>query len=181
MGKQYASVLDFVKDRYPEDSEFADSLEQQIEDRRLVRLLAKMRNFKNLNQKDIADAMDCKQSRVSKLENGYDRDVKVGDILDYAKAMNCEIQFVFSDRPLNAIDRIKRHALAIQRELSELTAIVKGDAVIASGVSKLIAELLYNIGRFAQDAMKKLPKPPKGEPQIRLSVESEEMSEIMES
>ena len=89
MVKQYASVAELVRDVAP-DIETRDASEKRIAGRKLVKHLMAMRAVRELSQKDIANQLDCTQSRISKLEQSLDDEVRLGDFRAYAKAVECE-------------------------------------------------------------------------------------------
>lgn len=57
----------------------------------LMNELIAVRDAKGLSQKDIAETVGCTQSRISKLENAKDVDVRLGDLRAYANAVGCDL------------------------------------------------------------------------------------------
>lgn len=66
--------------------ELLDKVKKRIAERRLVKSLILYRVEAGLTQGDIAKAMGCTQSRISKLESKTDDDLSIGDIKRYLKA-----------------------------------------------------------------------------------------------
>ena len=84
--KQYKSVAEMAR-RLARDKAFSDKLEKRIADRKIVKQLVALRSAKSLSQAEIAKAMGCTQSRISKLESGVDSDLRLGDLENYLDAL----------------------------------------------------------------------------------------------
>ena len=97
-GKRYSSVPEMVRD-LSMDKEFASSLEQTMAERNIIDLLMGLRTSKGLSQQDIAAAMGCTQSRISKLENGKDDDLCVGDFHAYTAALGLRLRGAMDGLP----------------------------------------------------------------------------------
>lgn len=117
--KTYASVLEMMEGIQP-DSELREEIAAEIESRKLVTRLVAIRVAKGLSQRDVADRMQCSQSRLSKLENTPDNNIKLGDLRRYAEAVGCDFAHgIIPDGPDTA-EKIKSHALAIKKHLDDL-------------------------------------------------------------
>ena len=68
MGKKYKSVSDVVKN-LSDDKSCHGNFENQVFDKMLSKTLFTMRCSKGITQEEMAEKMDCTQSRVSKLEH----------------------------------------------------------------------------------------------------------------
>lgn len=171
--KRYANAVDLARDILDDDDpQFADDLQRQIENRKLVNLLGTMRNQKGVTQSDIADVLGCKQAKISKLENGLDDAICIEEIRAYAKAVDCEVTLQFTNRNETALDRIKRLSFTIHRELSHLASLAQQDEKIAKGVAEAFSETLINQMRLLEIAAKQLPvNPVTNEPYIKVSME----------
>src|SRR5688500_13790592 len=88
------NVVDMDRKMLPEDKEFVADLEEQTNNRRLVGQLAILKNCKGISQADVAEQCGCTQGRISKLENGLDQDVTLGDLAAYAKLADCDVTIV---------------------------------------------------------------------------------------
>jgi transcriptional regulator with XRE-family HTH domain len=75
-----------------DDKEFVDTLKDRLSRRRIVKTLAALRAARGLSQGDVAKKLRCTQSRISKLENGYDDELRVGELKDYAEGLGLELQ-----------------------------------------------------------------------------------------
>ena len=76
---QYTSVRELIRD-ISDDETFNQELEEQISKRRLVKALHAMRTAKGVSQAAIAEELDCSQSRVSKIENGEDGELRISEL-----------------------------------------------------------------------------------------------------
>jgi len=167
---QYNSVLEMIRD-ISDDEAFNQELEGQISQRRLVKALQAVRTAKGISQAAIAEELDCSQSRVSKIENGDDAELRVGELEAYARAMDRDLHIGFSGRGLTGLDRIKQHAFAIHRELCRMAELAAADEEIAQGVVKTFNEVLFNQINLLQIASNKLPSDPEsGEPYLKIDM-----------
>lgn len=89
--RKYSSVAQLVEE-VCDDKEFVDTLKDRLSRRRIVKTLAALRAARGLSQGDIAKKLCCTQSRISKLENGYDDELRVGELKDYAEGLGLELQ-----------------------------------------------------------------------------------------
>lgn len=129
--KQFSSTVDLVRDIFDEeDAGFASELEQQIQNRQLVRLLTTLRNKHGITQADVAREMDCQQSKISKIENSTDNMLTMGELEAYAKAIQCDVVLQFTKRNETSLERIKRYSQLIHRELCRLTELTPHDEKI---------------------------------------------------
>ncbi|MCH6255692.1 helix-turn-helix transcriptional regulator [Puniceicoccaceae bacterium K14] len=74
-------------------------LESDSEPRKIVNLLISARKAKGVTQVQIAKLIGCGQPRISKIENGYDEQLRVHDIQDYATALEQTISLKFESDP----------------------------------------------------------------------------------
>lgn len=155
-GKKYRNATDFIEDILEAEEDF-ESLKQQMQSRQIVKALATIRVERGLTQKNVADVMGQTQGKISRIENGVDADLKISDIVSYAKATGIEITMLLSDRNQSLVARVKHHALEIQMALVELSKLAHQDDEIARGVAKFHVEAFCNITRLLAEAAKKLP------------------------
>ena len=117
-------------------------------------------------------ANECSQSRVSKLESSVDRDLRFGDIVDYAKANGLSVTILLTETPSSLVAQIKYYALHIKRLLDRLAGLVKGDADMAKGLPDC-SERRCTTWRDSQEAAKKLPvQPEDGVPLVTIEVDA---------
>lgn len=156
MNKRYDSIRDMVRD--VSDSSFASEFEEAARKRQIITRLMALRSARGMTQQDVAEKMDCTQSRVSKLEAGNDLDLRLGDFANYANSLKLDIELHLVKHGERSMDRIKRHAFAIQRELTRMTELAHKDKDIADGVCDAHLETLVNLVRIIVDSAKKLPE-----------------------
>ena len=112
--RRYTSVSQMLRDSTVDES-FCDEFDEHVALRQVVKHLLAMRAVKRLSQKDIAERMGCSQSRVSKLENGVDSDLRLDDLIRYSASLGFEVRLVFAKRDWSAVDEIKYHAFSIRK------------------------------------------------------------------
>jgi|APSaa5957512622_1039677.scaffolds.fasta_scaffold135505_1 transcriptional regulator with XRE-family HTH domain len=153
--KQYDSVLEMMKDIQP-NSELNQELGELIDSRKLMTRLMSLRALAGLSQADVSRKMECTQSRISKLENGTDDDIKLGDMKAYAEAVRHELIVGFKPRGLSAADQVKGHFCMINQqliELVELAAAQHDDEVteeIASFLNSFTGNMFLMMQRLSQ-------------------------------
>ena len=157
--KQYQSVTEMVQ-AISDDQEFSEEFDRRISQRQVIKDLLAMRVAHGLKQKDIADRIGCSQSRISKLENGTDNDLRINDLYNYLAAMGFELRLVFAKQGQMPVDAVKYHALCIRRLLDQLAEFAGKDEKIAEGVAGFYGEAFINMVRIVQDSAKKLPTQP---------------------
>ncbi len=136
-----------------------------------MKALHALRAAKGISQAEIAEQLDCSQSRVSKIENGEDGELRISELEAYARAMDRDLHVGFSNRGLTGLDRIKSHAFAIHRELCRMAELAENDESIARGVVKTFNEVLFNQLNLLQLASTKLPcDPESGEPYLKIDM-----------
>ena len=154
--KQYKSVTEMLRDVSP-STEIADAVEERISQRAIIKKLLALRAARKLSQKDVANKMGCMQSRISKLENGIDDDIRLGDFAWYCDAldMQCGMIVASKDKPVAA--QVKYHVSSIKHILNEMVVMAGGDEVMEKGVLKFMGGVLKQIVEFVDDAVSKLP------------------------
>lgn len=163
--KKYKSVTDMVRDLATDQAQ-AKELEQHLNKRNIVDFLFGLRCSKDVSQKQIADRLKCSQSRISKLENGEDDDLRLGDLQQYLDAIGLDLRLVICKKNWKAMDEVKFHALQIHRCLRAMCRIAKTDEQIAKGVSEAHLETLVNVIDIVLDSAKTLPNFNQKFPQI---------------
>ena len=151
--KEYHSVAEMVND-LSDDKAFAGRVARKITERNLISHLMGLRAAAGLSQGDIAEKMRCTQSRISKLENGKDDDLRIGDFHAYADALGLEMMIVLEEKDRTLADEVKYHALEIKRRLKRMANLACKDPVIAQGVKGFFREAALNLGRIIEEAAK---------------------------
>ena len=172
MTSKVCNSVDEVINNITNDTKFKDKVRKQIQDRQFVRMLTSMRVSKNLSQADIAREMGCDQPKVSKLENGFDDDLRLGDLRAYMKAMSSSATFIVCDKDIEeqkVFDRMKFHAFGIRNCLQRMGELAKKDDSIAAGVARSFTEGFMEIARhFSEHAKQLPPRPEDGKPYISI-------------
>lgn len=146
------------------------SLTEQMHQRQIVKALVMLRAAEGLTQQDIAEELDCHQSKVSKLERGLDSDLRIREIEAYAKLAGKDITLLVSERGQNLTQQIKHHSLMIKSAFEELVKLAHQDDGIAGGVAKVYFETFMALNRFLQETSEKLPVcAENGNPYIRIA------------
>jgi transcriptional regulator with XRE-family HTH domain len=161
--KRYSSVPEMVRD-LSEDRAFAEEVEKKIRERNLVDFLMALRTSAGLSQKDIANKMGCTQSRISKLENGKDDDLRIGDFHAYADALGLQLMILLTKKGRPPIaERIKRHTSALKRLFTELSEMVGDDGAMNKAMMKLVCESTVTLAKGLSEMLKhvaqKSPQP----------------------
>jgi transcriptional regulator with XRE-family HTH domain len=156
MAKQYTSVTEMVKD-ISEDADFSESFSEEVAERRVAKMLFTLRCAQGVTQKEMAERLGCTQSRVSKLENATLDNLRVGDLMAYAKEFDLCLSLGFHPR-MTAVEKVKFHAIEIKKNLDFLVSLAHKDDEILKGVKDFFGEALFNLLNFVQISAKKLPK-----------------------
>jgi transcriptional regulator with XRE-family HTH domain len=171
--KRGAEIVDLVNKLLPEEPEFSAELQNQISRRRLVAQLADLRNLKGISQADVAEQLQCTQSKVSKLENGYDDDVNLRALVAYAKLFDSDLTILFSSKEDSLASQIQYHAFCIKTCFEKMNELVRQDAQIGKGVAAFHIEALLNLVKIVEDSSHHLVSSisPSVEPQVQLQIQ----------
>jgi len=165
--KQYASVSELVRDIVP-DEEFHAAFDEFVARRKLTKQLVALRAARGMSQEDVAAKMACTQSRISKLENAEDDDVRLGDLRAYAEAVGCELVACPIPQDITSVERVKCHTVTIKKHTDDLAQLARTDETIAEGVASFFFELFANFIWVLGDSAKQLPLRSDGAPRIRV-------------
>ena len=154
--KEYASVSDMIAD-VSADEKFAREAQEHIDKRFIVHRLYGTRSAKGVSQQEMAKRLNCSQSRISKLENSEDEDLRLGDLKRYLDAIGMNLTVFISKKQWRAIDQIKFHAFRIRDILEHLTQLAKEDPEVAKSVQHCHVETLYNLVKLVMDSAQGLP------------------------
>lgn len=154
--KQMSSLSDLIRQIVPDDESLVTEVQEQYDKQRLVGQLATLRNHRGISQADIAKELGCRQSRISKLENGLDDDVTVKDLAAYAKLANCDLTIVLGGKDVSLVDQVKHHAACIGDCFEKMNALAQTDKQISDGVAQFHVEALINLVNIMENAAKSL-------------------------
>ena len=142
MGKKYKSVSDVVKN-LSDDKGFHEDFKNQAFDKMLSKTLFAMRCSKGVTQAEMAEKMDCTQSRVSKLEHSGLDTIKVSDLVSYAGALDLKMSIAFHE-DMTSVESVKFHAFEIKKHLDHLADLAHRDDGIFEGVKEFNHSLIVS-------------------------------------
>lgn len=154
--KKYKDVAEMIAD-VSSGEEFAREAQEHIDKRFIVHRLYGTRSAKGVSQQEMAERLNCSQSRISKLENSEDEDLRLGDLKKYLAAIGMNLTVFISKKQWRAIDQIKFHAFRIRHILEDLTKLAKDDPEIAKGVHHCHLETLFNLVKLVSESAQGLP------------------------
>ena len=169
MATKYGSVSEMVKDLT--DEEFYNNFQQTLTRTSLSRVLIAMRNKEGVTQKEMAAKMGCSQGKISKIENADNDDIKMGDLLAYAKALGLSLDLRFANN-MNAANAVMFHASMMKRNLDLLAELAHKDDIIHSNVLKTFNDIIDVVHGVLWDSVSKLPELQEGEKPASLAVHS---------
>jgi transcriptional regulator with XRE-family HTH domain len=186
MGTKYKNVLEMVRGISKDDT-FKELATKEIKGKTLAKFLFYLRCDHNLSQKQLAEKIGCTQSRISKIESAFDKNLTIQDLLDYAKALNLHLEIGYRHPSVKIVDLIKYHAFKIKAYLNQLSGLAKEDETLKEGVGRFCVEVLFNIGKFISDNLVKLDlkfKEQKREPDtihISAPIEKAKLEQLLEN
>jgi transcriptional regulator with XRE-family HTH domain len=171
--KQYGSVQEMLNSTLGKSDIAAKTIHHRINSRRLVKKLIVARSQAKLSQADLAKRLDCSQSRISKIENGTDDQLRITDLRAYSRALETGIIFSIGEPKRHAVESIKHHAFQIKHHLDQLAALAQKDEQISTGVEDFFSETLFNMIKIVEDSSRKLPNIGETEEDIHIYSQSE--------
>ena len=116
--QKYDNVVDMLRDLV--DDDFANELEERIQSQAIINSLVGRRIAKGMSQSDVAQHLDCSQSRISKIEAGTDAELRLDELMAYGRALGMEFEILAHPLGTSSVDRVKTHAACIQLEMQTL-------------------------------------------------------------
>ena len=165
MNKQYTTTEEMLAASGLDDS-LRDQVRDRIGSRQIIKRLLAIRVRQGKSQRDIADAFGCSQSRISKLENGTDNEIRLGDLSRYLHSLDLDLSLFIAKSQWGTMDQIKHHAFEIKRCLRRLAGLAKDDHQIGQGVAQAHVETLVNMTKIIIESAKTLPEFPLPLPMI---------------
>ncbi|MCD4813646.1 helix-turn-helix domain-containing protein [bacterium] len=138
------------------DEEFKKSVAYEIENRMISKFLLMLRCKHQLTQTKLAKKVGCSQGKISKIESSYDKDIAVGDLLNYASVLGLHLEIGFRQPSVKIVDLIKYHAFKVKMYLDQLIHMAGKDVDIKNGVARFHVEAKENIDRFISENLSKL-------------------------
>ena len=96
------------------------------------------------------------QSKISKIEDAFDQDITIKDLLDYGKALNLHLEIGYRHPSAKVVDLIKYHAFKIRSYLNMLTGLAKDDEKLKESIADFHLEALFNICKIIAVSLSKL-------------------------
>ena len=155
MGESYRSVEEMIKNIPAEDS-YKELVEKRLKGKSLSRFLFYLRCQNGLSQKELASRIGCSQSRISKIEHAFDKDLTIQDLLDYGKVLNLQLEIGYRHPSAKIVDLIKYHAFKIKAYLNQLSGLAKDDEQLSQSIMKFHLEAFFNIGKIITESLSKL-------------------------
>jgi len=134
---------------------------------KLVHCLEKLRHAVGLTQEELAKRMGVTQSAISKLESGRDEDLTIGTVRAYAKATEERIGLSFG-KPMNHVESIRGHALAMRRHLLALSKSANNYEEMEKNIQAFFGEAFFNILLILSECQGEMPNPDAVEVRIQL-------------
>ncbi len=163
--KTYENMADLVRD-VSGDSEAGDQLASRLNQQAIVHFLFGMRSANGVSQVEMAKRLGCSQSRISKLENGLDDELTIGEFRNYLRSLEHDIMFVIRKQRWTLAEQIKFHACTIHSCLKKMVALAQRDPTIVDGVTEFHVEAFYNLAMLVVESAKKIPQTADFVPQI---------------
>ncbi len=155
MDKQFKNVEDMIKG-LSDDKKFSDDTIQEIREKTISKFLFSLRCEQGLTQKQMAEKIGYSQSRISRIESAYDKDLKVEDLLMYGKALKFQLEVGYRAESTKITDLIKYHAFKIKEYSDKLAELAGKDKDMVTGVLNFYGEMVFNLDKIINGSFSKL-------------------------
>lgn len=155
MTRTYQNVEEMVKG-LSEDKKFKKSVLHEIKNKTLSKYLFSSRCERNLTQGQLAKKIKCSQSRISKIENSFDEEITIKDLLEYGNALDLQLEIGYRRRNIKTVELIKHHFLKIKDCLTNLRQLAGKDKPMNEGAFDFHIETIYNVVKMVLDSASKL-------------------------
>ncbi len=122
--KKYRDVSELVRDL--SGSDFADSFDEHLAQRRIIKRLTARRAARGLTQQDVAKKLNCTQSRVSKLESSRDDELSIAEIQCYAAVVGLDLTIGFKEQQPAAIEAPRKQRKQTRTARARLAKVPAG-------------------------------------------------------
>lgn len=143
-----------------EDPAVEAEMNERLARRHLINCLVAERAKRNLSQADIAKKMGVSVSKISRMEDSLDDDIRLGELKGYVSTLNLKLSMLLSDDSLPTAERIKHCVFRIEDMLKQLTALAQqcnDDKSIVDGILRFRGEVLFNFIMKYQETGKDFP------------------------
>ncbi len=153
---QLKNVLDLF-DTGDEEDAVLESAKSAMFERQIIDRLISLRLLSKASQGDVAKHMGVTQSRVSKIENGDDRSLTIGQIDSYLEALGMRFEMRFCQSGDTIVERLKSHAFELFGCLQKISDMSNGDPEMEKAALRRHAETIVNVDRFVSSSAATLP------------------------
>lgn len=153
--KSFNSVSQMIRDL--SDRDFADTVEERLAERQIVKHLMALRAKQELSQEEMAKKLKCSQSKISKFESAKDGDIRLDTLVKYLDAMDMQPQFIFMPKKNRTVNEIKFHFCQMKRLMKTLSGMAIKDEAIAKGIADFFSEAAFNFITMLVESAKDLP------------------------
>jgi DNA-binding XRE family transcriptional regulator len=94
--KLYSSVLEMIRDTV-DDPDFVADFEQRLKDTEIIRQLVIHRGRLGVTEAEMATRLGWSLDRLNEFEAGDDSELKIGEVVDYARAIGLKVNITFED------------------------------------------------------------------------------------
>jgi transcriptional regulator with XRE-family HTH domain len=154
-GRRFSSVAEMLA-RESLPAEVQSHYQLLAKETRVTRTLAKLRVAHGLTQEQLGEKMGVSQSAISKLESGRDEDIRLGELKDYANALDERIGVMFG-KPFNHVEAVNLHAQAMRHHMIELAKLAHDDAEIEKGVQAFFGNAFFELLQLISSCTKLMP------------------------
>jgi len=141
--KKYTSVSEmFARHATSEES---NDLNQMVASKKLSKQLFSLRCMADMTQAELAKKSGMSQSKISKIEHSDDRDLSIGDILDYCKALDFHLNIGIMPAGMKLPNLVKFHWFETQKHLRKILELSDGDEEMEKAAQSFMLEAAYNI------------------------------------
>jgi transcriptional regulator with XRE-family HTH domain len=155
-GRRYASVSDLMKGEKV-IAEVVTKVKELSSSTRLTHQLSVLRHAAGITQEQMATKLGLTQSAVSKLENGLDEHLTVGQIRAYAEITKTRMGVTFGQE-LNHSESVKMHAFGMKDHLLELAKLANNDGEMEKEINAFFGEVFFNYMHIFSQCAQQMPK-----------------------
>lgn len=156
-GKKYDTVEKMLEGNLSK-SDYKDSctlLEQRRSITQISKALITKRATKGITQKNIADKIGKPQSFLSRFEQCDDFDMKIGDVVKIAWAMDCGVMMHIMENP-NIANMVKWYAQQLELCLKQLIEISGDDKEMIEGALSISLPGIHKLLEVIEPAINKI-------------------------
>lgn len=117
---------------------------------RVVNELCLLRTRAGLTQSQIAERIGCTQSRILKPYGSVDRDLSLGEILDYVKATGYQTSIGIG-KPLTHAQSVKADAARTRRHLTSLADLANKHDELEPEIQSFFGASFFNLQNIPSD------------------------------